>query len=68
MKEINEEFNTGLSFSDKIYKIKKNNPGKFDHLPDPKLVNPLSSWSLEKILDFERELKYKLKVEDSKNT
>jgi hypothetical protein len=47
MSDINEFKNNDngeeLSFSDKIRLIKLNNPGKFDHLPDP--VKRPQKWS-----------------------
>jgi len=65
---IKEEFNNKISFSEKIKQIKVDNPGKFDHLPDPIPVGVLSNWKEEDILEFESELKYKFEVESSKNT
>ena len=38
--KINEEFiDNKISFIDRIKQIKAENPGKFDHLPDPKPVS-----------------------------
>ena len=65
---IKEEFNNKISFSEKIKQIKVDNPGKFDHLPDPIPVGVLSNSKEEDILEFESELKYKFEVESSKNT
>lgn len=56
---INEEFNKKVSLSEKISQIKLDNPGKFDHLPDPKMVNALDGWSDSEIGDFEKKLKDK---------
>jgi hypothetical protein len=44
--KINEEF-TNLTFSEKIAKIKSDNPGKFDHLPNPKKVKLKEIWGKE---------------------
>jgi hypothetical protein len=66
IEKINEEF-TNLTFSEKIAKIKSNNPGKFDHLPDPKPINALSNWTEEEILEFEKKLKSK-SIENSKDS
>lgn len=65
---IKEEFNNKISFSEKIKQIKVDNPGKFDHLPDPIAVGVLSNWKQEDILEFEKKLKYKFDFESSKNT
>ena len=55
--------NNKISFSEKIKQIKVDNPGKFNHLPDPIPVGVLSNWKEEDILEFESELKYKFEVE-----
>jgi hypothetical protein len=49
-----------IPFEEKIRLIKLNNPGKFDHLPDP--VKKPQNWSEEgyqRILKTLREKKYK---------
>jgi hypothetical protein len=63
MENINEFKNDDdnkISFRDKVRLIKLNNPGKFDHLPDP--VKKPQNWSEEGyqlILKTLREKKYK---------
>ncbi len=62
MENINEFKNNDkeLSFSDKIRLIKLNNPGKFDHLPDP--VKRAQNWSddeYQKIIKTIKEKKCK---------
>jgi hypothetical protein len=56
MKKINEEFiDNKISFADRIKKIKLDNPGKFDHLPDPKPVTGFENLSeQEKINLFKK--------------
>lgn len=60
------EFNNSPSFKEKIAKIKKDNPGKFEHLPNPKSIGALDSWSVEEANDFDKNLKSKF--ENSKDT
>jgi len=51
MKKINKE----KSLKDKIKEIKEKNPGKFDHLPDPKPVTGFENLSeQEKINLFKK--------------
>ncbi len=46
-----------LTFEERIKEIKKNNPGKFDHLPDPTPGSPLRDFTEEEITEFENKLK-----------
>ena len=62
MENINEFNNNDkkITFEEKIRLIKLNNPGKFDHLPDP--VKRPQNWSEEayqRILKTLSEKKYK---------
>ena len=50
--EFNNNDDKKISFAEKIRLIKLNNPGKFDHLPDP--VSRPQNWSEE---DYQRILK-----------
>ena len=59
MENINEFNNNDkkISFAEKIRLIKLNNPGKFDHLPDP--VKKPQNWSDEDIQDILRIIREK---------
>lgn len=45
------------SLIDRIKEIKKNNPGKFDHLPDPEYGTALRNYTREEIKDFEEKMR-----------
>ena len=67
MENINEEFKRSETISEMVARVKRDNPGKFDHLPDPMPMpqkwSKESSEKLSKILkDRENELR---KDEDS---
>jgi len=57
MKKINEFLDTKkeLTLEERIKQIKLNNPGKFDHLPDPVRGSAFRNWSdedFQEILDL----------------
>jgi|LakMenEpi03Aug12_release.lakeMendotaPanAssembly.Ray.scaffolds.fasta_scaffold943400_2 hypothetical protein len=59
-KLIKEELVSKNSLKEKIKQIKEENPGKFDHLPDPILGAPLRKWTESEIENFIKKLKFKL--------
>ena len=66
MEDINEFKNNDdkkISFEEKIRLIKLNNPGKFDHLPDP--VKRPQNWSDEDVEDLLKMLREKSNKKDN---
>jgi hypothetical protein len=45
------------SFSEKISEMKRKNPGKFDHLPDPELGSAFRDWSDEEINNLRNKIR-----------
>ena len=67
MKKINElKENNRKSIIDRIKQIKIDNPGKFDHLPDPVEGSPIRNWTDDEIKKMDEKIKQRL--EDINNT
>jgi hypothetical protein len=66
MEDINEFKNNDdkkISFEEKIRLIKQNNPGKFDHLPDP--ISRPQNWSEEAVEDLLRIIREKKNIDNN---
>jgi hypothetical protein len=61
--EFNNNDDKKISFEEKIRLIKLNNPGKFDHLPDP--ISRGQNWSDEDVQDLLKIIREKKNIDNN---